>query len=60
MNSELVREINEHTHAPSQDQIEGKKIKESIKRRSQATHDTTQQIVGAALYISETAAVNLS
>ena len=60
MNGEFVGEINEHTHPPSQDQIEVTKIKASIKRRSQATHDTPQQILGAALQnISETAAVNL-
>ena len=48
--------INEHTHPPSQDEIEVTKIK----RRSQATHDTPQQILEAALQnISETAAVNL-
>ena len=60
MNGEFVGEINEHTHPPSQDQIEVTKIKASIKRRSQATHDTPQQILRAALQnISETAAVNL-
>ena len=60
MNGELVGEINEHTHPPSQDQTEITKIKASIKRESQATHDTPQQILGAALQnISETAAINL-
>ena len=60
MNGELVGEINEHTHPPSQDQIEITKIKASIKWGSQATHDTPQQVLGAALQnISETAAVNL-
>ena len=60
MNGELVGEINEHTQPPSQDQIEITKIKASIKRESQATHDTPQQILGAALQnISETAAINL-
>ena len=60
MNGEFVGEINEHTHPPSQDQIEVTKIKASIKRRSQATHDTPQQSLGAALQnISEAAAVNL-
>ena len=60
MNVELVGEINEHTHPPSQDQTKVPKIKPSIKRRSQATHNTPQQILGAALQnISETAAVNL-
>ena len=60
MNGELVGEINEHTHPPSQDQIEVTKIKASIKRRPQATHETPQQILGAALQnILETAAVNL-
>ena len=61
MNGELARETNEHTHPPSQDQTEVKKIKASINQRSQATHDTPQQILGAALQnVSETAAVNLS
>ena len=49
MNGELARETNEHTHPPSQDQTEVKKIKASIKQRSKATHDTPQQILGAAL-----------
>ena len=44
MNGELVGEINEHTHPPSQDQIEITKIKASIKWGSQATHDTPQQV----------------
>ena len=60
MNVELVGEINKHTHPPSQDQIKVAKIKASIKRRSEATHDTPQQILEAALQnISETAAVKL-
>ena len=60
MNTEFVREINEHTHPPMQDQIEVTKIKASIKQRSQAIHDKPQLILGAALLnISETAAVNL-
>ena len=60
LNGELIREINEHTHPPSHDQIEVAKTKVSIKRRSQATHDTPQQILDAALQnISETAAINL-
>ena len=60
MNGELIGEIDEHTHPPSEVQIEVTKIKASIKRRPQATHDTPQQILGAALQnISETAADNL-
>ena len=60
MNVELVGEIKEHTHPLSQDQTEVPKIKPSIKRRSQATHNTPQQMLGAALQnILETAAVNL-
>ena len=40
--------------------LRSKKIKASIKRRSEATHDTPQQILEAALQnISETAAVKL-
>ena len=42
LNGELLGEINEHTHPPSQDQMEVEKIKASIKRRSQATYDTPQ------------------
>ena len=42
MNGEFVGEINEHTQPPSKDQIEVTKIKASIKRRSQATHETLQ------------------
>ena len=42
MNGEFVGEINEHTQPPSKDQIEVTKIKASIKRRSQATHETPQ------------------
>ena len=45
INGQPVREINEHTYPPSQDQTEVKKITASIKRRSQATHDTPQQIL---------------
>ena len=60
INGELVGEINEHTHSPSHDQLEVTKTKASIKRRSQATQDTPQQILEAALQnILETAAVNL-
>ena len=60
MNGELVGEINEHTHPPSHDHIEVTKIKASIKRRLQATHDTSEQMLEAALQnILETAAVNL-
>ena len=56
----LSGEINKHTNPPSQNQIEVTKIKASIKRRSQATHDIPQQILGATLQnISQTAAVNL-
>ena len=40
--------------------LRSKKIKASIKRRSEATHDTPQQILEAALQnISKTAAVKL-
>ena len=34
INGQPVRQINEHTHPPSQDQTEVKKITASIKRRS--------------------------
>ena len=40
MNGEPVEESNEHTHPSLQVEIEVTKIKASIKRRSQATHDT--------------------
>ena len=60
MNSELVGEINKHTHPPSQDQAVVTKIKASIKRRSQATHGTPLTNFEVALQnISEAAAVNL-
>ena len=40
--------------------LRSKKIKASIKRRSEATHDTPQQILEAALQnISKTAAIKL-
>ena len=40
--------------------LRSQNLKVSIKRRSQATHDTPQQILGATLQkILETAAVNL-
>ena len=60
MKGELVGEINKHTHPPLQDQIEVAKMKASIKRRSQATHDTPEHFFGAAFRnILKTAAVNL-
>ena len=60
MNGKLVGEINQHTHPPLQDQIEVTKMKASIKRRSQATHDTPQHFFEAVFRnILKTAAVNL-
>ena len=60
MNGEPVEESNEHTHPSLQVEIEVTKIKASVKRRSQATHDTPRQIVGAAFQnMLETAAVIL-
>ena len=60
MNGEPVEESNEHTHPSLQVEIEVTKAKASVKRRSQATHDTPRQIVGAAFQnMLETAAVIL-
>ena len=60
MNGEPVEESNEHTHPSLQVEIEVTKVKASVKRRSQATHDTPRQIVGAAFQnMLETAAVIL-
>lgn len=60
MNDEFVEQVNEHTHAPSQTEVEVTKIKANIKRKAETTTDTPQQILGAELRnISEDAAANL-
>ena len=60
MNGKFVGEINKQAHSPPQDQAEVTKIKASIKRRSQAIHDTPLTNVETTLQnFSETAAVNL-
>lgn len=57
---DFIGELNEHTHPPSQTQVEVKKIKAGIKRRALTSHDTCQQILGAELQnVSQSAAVNL-
>ena len=36
---EVVEEINEHTHLPSQPEVEILRVKSSIKRRAENTHE---------------------
>jgi len=59
-NNEFVEQVNEHTHAPSQTQVEVAKVTASIKRKAETTTDMPQQILGAELAnISADAAANL-
>ena len=52
--------ILEHTHTPSQTQVEVTKAKASIKRKAEATEETSQQILASELRnTSEEAAANL-
>ena len=54
---EFVGQVNEHTHAPSQREVEVTRVKASIKRKANTTTDTPQQILGTELRnISEDAA----
>lgn len=56
----FVEEVNVHTHPPSQPQVEVAQVKASIKRKTETTNDTCQQILGSELQnISQSAAVNL-
>ena len=58
--NEVVEEINEHTHLPSQPEVEILRVKSSIKRRAETTHETGQQILAGELQgLSEVASVNL-
>lgn len=53
-------ELNEHTHPPSQTNVEVRKVKASVKERANNCNDTSQQILGDKLQdVSEAAAVNL-
>ena len=56
----FVAEVGEQLHAPSTIQCEVTKIKDGIKRRTETTNSTTQQVLsGALLGISEGSAANL-
>ena len=60
IDDEIIGEVNLHTHAPSQTQVEVAKVKANIKRKAQTTTDTPQQILGAELRnISQDAAANI-
>ena len=55
---EFIDQVNEHTHAPSQTEVEVTKVKSRIKRKTTTTLETPQQILGTELRnISEGAAV---
>ena len=41
----FVKQVQEHTHAPSSTRCELTKVHASIKRKASTTHDTTQQIL---------------
>ena len=41
--------MNEHTHAPSQTEVEVTKVKSRIKRKATTTLETPQQILGTEL-----------
>ena len=57
---EFIGQNHEHTHPPSQIQVEVTKAKASIKRKAEATEETSQQILASELRnISEGAAANL-
>lgn len=59
-NNEFIEQINEHTHAPSQTQVEIAKVTTSIKRKAETTLDTPQQILGTELAnITDDTAANL-
>ena len=60
MSDEFLEAVNEHTHAPSATSCELAQIRSNIKRKSETTHDTTQQILTVELQnISDDAAVHL-
>ena len=57
---EFTGQNNEHTHPPSQTLVEVTKATASIKRKAEATEETSQQILATELRnISEGAAANL-
>lgn len=59
-NDQFIEQTNEHTHAPSQVQVEVAKVTAGIKRRAQTSDNQPQQILGAELAnISADAAANL-
>ena len=45
----FVEATNEHSHSPSNRQCEVSTVKSAIKRRSETTNETTQQILGGEL-----------
>ena len=56
---EFIDQVNEHTHAPSQTEVEVTKAKSRIKRKTTTTLDTPQQILVTELRnISEEAAAS--
>ena len=60
IDDEIIREVNLHTHAPSQMQDEVAKVKANIKRKEQTTTDTPQHILWAELRnTSQDAAANI-
>ena len=57
---EFIEQVNEHTHAPSQTEVEVTKVKSRIKRKATTTLETLQHILGTELKnISEGAAASL-
>ena len=57
---DFVEQVQEQTHAPPGTRCDLTKVRKNIKRKASATHDTTQQILGAALAnLTPTAAANL-
>ena len=60
IHDEIIGEVNLHTHAPSQTQVEVAKVKANFKRKAYTTTDTPQQILGAELRnISHDAAASI-
>ena len=56
----FIVQVSEHTHAPSQTEVEETKVKSRIKRKATTTLETPQQILGTELRnISEGAAASL-
>ena len=57
---EFIDQVNLHTHAPSQKEVEVTKVKSRIKRKATTTLETPQQILGTELRnISEEAVASL-